>query len=637
MITAQASPSEDRKAVYRDIVVRTYGNPEHEVGPCGGHILGAQPEESSCFTKRVYDRDTVDSRDPSAPIWPHEGLPLPEETLKRIKKRVVCDKITTNEFDLNQLVRVIYLTKDIGIRQEYVQAVQTLFSEGLVPFWLERGERHRTYWTENHQILWMSSAFLLEPLLDVPEDHTGISQRARLLHWLDLKIDYGFYEFFSTTYYPYTLSALLNLIDFSTDSTIQSKAVMVADRMVAEWMLVTTDSGHTFPSAGRNHPTKYRRDTFTSILWFTLGIGDFNEDRWRDDYLGGFLATSLYDLERLVPMWSPKVDTVLSIGHSRAEHKSVYAILESRTDRALFQWSAGGYLFPETIGDSKYLIDSFNLWKHRLLKDFSPFFRLSMPILPLIAKLVPAQSLGMDVSGADIQIYKNHNSVLTSLVDYIVGARSGQQWPWAATCDDIAVYTQAGVVDNCVQEGNDMGVMNSHLPDVQQAGNVALISYRPARTVRLLAWLLGLLKYTALSTRVALHFPVELFDEVRESEKWILGRRRESYVAVWRHSLRQNDCSNADGEETLACDPYYYSDPSGKTRGQVWAVVVGNNITHVSFDEFESVIAQGEVTEKTSITPLVATRWLTYQTNLRVDGKELSSTLRGFVRGPGRL
>ena len=125
---------------------------------------------------------------------------------------------------------------------------------------------------------------------------------------------------------------------------------------------------------------------------------------------------------------------------------------------------------------------------------------------------------------------------------------------------------------------------------------------------------------------------MELFDEVREKGRWILGRRRDSYVAIWRHSLQQNDCSTVD----QICDAYYYSEPFRKPQGQVWVAVVGNNVTHSDFDSFETIVSQGKVSENVQFTPFFGVDGLTYKTSVKVDGKELSATLYGYVHGVGR-
>ncbi len=58
------------------------------------------------------------------------------------------------------------------------------------------------YWSENHMIMWMSSEWLLDQHNNETPD-TG--PRERIVHFLDLKATYGFYEFLSSSYFPYTM------------------------------------------------------------------------------------------------------------------------------------------------------------------------------------------------------------------------------------------------------------------------------------------------------------------------------------------------------------------------------------------------------------------------------------------------
>jgi hypothetical protein len=257
-----------------------------------------------------------------------------------------------------------------------------------------------------------------------------------------------------------------------------------------------------------------------------------------------------------------------------------------------------------------------------------------------IARLVPGLSRGANIAGADIFIYRHHGVALNSLFHFIVGARAGQAWSWVATIEDIAVYTQSGVTSKGFED--PAGTSQIHMPDVKQDGNVALITYRPSYDILLPSLLLPIQNIldTDFSTQVALRFPVERFDQVVEDGRWIMGRKNGSYIAVWRHGLRQNDCSSLEDtspEEPYSCDPYYYSNPKSFIQGQAWAVVIGNNMTHGSFEEFEDVILQGEVSRRTVFTPRKGVGWFTYTASLRVDGKYLSSRLDGYVRNPGRI
>jgi hypothetical protein len=647
---AESSPSELRKELFRSIVLDNYGDSVPLPCSCAPPSDPAQfptipPATCAQDAQEYYifnNTPVVDSRDPSLPLWPYHGLPLPDGGLERVICRITCDRGTTQDFDVAQLVRILYLTTDPSDRTELIEKIQAMYDVGELPFWMQPGERNRVYWSENHMIMWMSSALLLEPVLDLTTYNYTASDslRKRLMHFLDLKLQYGFYEFFSTNYHPFTLAALLNLIDFSSDVEIQSKSQAVADRLVSEIMLVTNNAGFFFPAAARNFVHRYVEPPFLSLIWIALGTGVplDNQTAWRYDYVGSFLATSTYNLENIANAWEPIVDIVLSIGHGIAQHKVVHAPLDSRVDRTLFQWSAGGYFTPETVIDTLFLIKSYELKKHDQWEDFGPLFLLPGWKLKFISRMFPGQTRGTSISGTnDIHIYKHHGVVLTTLSNNLAGARSGEQWLWSATCHDIAVYTIAGVTGSCMKP--DINAFeNTHMPDLQQDGNVALITYRPATGVLLPSKVL-----TAFAafidfefpTQVALHFPEERFDEVVENERWIMGRKHESYIAVWRHSLDQNDCTpDDDSEDPFLCEPYFYSNPRHGIRGQVWAVVVGNNITHGSFDQFEDVIAEGKVTERHYWTPFIAARSITYKTELQVDGKHLFSSLRGKIRRP---
>jgi hypothetical protein len=58
-----------------------------------------------------------------------------------------------------------------------------------------------SYWTENHMILYLSSTILLRDRINLdPTDDAVIHVDVRLRHYLNTKIKYGFYEWFSTLY-----------------------------------------------------------------------------------------------------------------------------------------------------------------------------------------------------------------------------------------------------------------------------------------------------------------------------------------------------------------------------------------------------------------------------------------------------
>jgi len=104
-----------------------------------------------------------------------------------------------------------------------------------------------TFWSENHQILFHSSQFLVGQLFPdevfprsgTTADGQPVTGREhlkrgtdRLNRWLDRRLAFGFSEWCSPGYYDEDFPPVLNLVDFSNDAQLATKAAMVADILV---------------------------------------------------------------------------------------------------------------------------------------------------------------------------------------------------------------------------------------------------------------------------------------------------------------------------------------------------------------------------------------------------------------------
>lgn len=538
--------------------------------------------------------------------------PLPLGTIDQMICQITCSnekRPIENDLVLPPLVRILYLTQNSTLSNEILTKIETIQTEGKLPFWLQPNEKIRVYWSENHMIIWMSSEYLIQQKRG-GSISTQLEQR--LLQYLDTKLTYGFYEFGSTNYYRFTLAGLLNLVDFASNSTISSKAEMAANRLMEELLLFVNQHGSCFPTAGRNYYKNYDNIKFLPIVWFLTGKGPpLTSTEWREDYVGSFIATSRMNFNNVAATWKPELDTTKKFGtNSVGELKLVHNKLEF-VDQIMFLWSAGLYFYPEMAADTKRIIDNYNLHEHSEWKAWGFLLDLPKPLITFISKKLKGLYGGFDISGATMNVYKNNGVVLSSLEDFHFGMQAGQAWPWIATAGDIAVWTQSGVTGKNFQQSQPFQRSNSHLPRVLQKSNVAIIAYRPSKDL-IVADKISFLSGISVDTQVSLRFPVKLFDEVQEIGSWLIGRKTENYVAVWRDlNFRQNPCNIADTE----CEPYYYSDPSSLFRSQVWAVVVGNNVTHGSFASFQQTVQAGSVTLKLQ------------KASLSVDGKNIVSTL----------
>ena len=492
------------------------------------------------------------------PVQAFLGLPVDKNTIQEIINRIS----TNGEFDFNlvQLVRVLFFSHG-----EYDDLI--LPAINTVPMWLTPNETTRVYWSENHITMWLSSAWLLKEKYGIDQDP---DLRKKLLHCLDLKIQYGYYEFFSSVYFPYTLSGLLNLVDFAQDDEIREKAVMATNRLLQEVLLLVNDKGVFFPAAARNYRDKYEsayHQNHSHLIYLLTGMGEKPDDA---SHAGAFLATSSLDVQDIVESWSSRVNKLLHVGHPIKQVQQIHKDL-SPTDQTVFQWSGGAFFHPQTALQTARLLNDYNLWEHKEFKDFKSFKGIPVELAPVLAEVASSISYSSVNTQADIAIFKDKGVTLSSLQNYWKGKAGYQQWPWSAAVEDIAVNTQSGDATKAL--GEHSIDINADLPYVQQVKNMALIMYRPQKSLNLL----GREKHD-----VVLLWDNEKFDEYREEGKWIIGRREDSYVAVLRH------CTD------IINDAYACEDQDG----QLWACVVGNADMYGNFGYFIDKIRRSKYQER---------------------------------------
>ena len=253
---------------------------------------------------------------------------------------------------------------------------------------------------------------------------------------------------------------------------------------------------------------------------------------------------------------------------------------------------------------------------------------------PLVATAVDRISVGSVISGNTIRLYRSNGSVLSSVKDFWPGHVGYQTFVWMAVCDDVAVWTQSGpVYENWIDKSGD--VANSHLPAaILQEGNVALIVYQPYSPVR------------GEAKEVALYWVAQRFDEVTSviPEKssdtgsfflgfiweglrwiwqlifgapsplgsWILGRRNDSYIAVY------CPCGDRRVMGWYAC--------GGDHGRQFWVTVVGDATRHNSFADFTAVMQDAVVqdTSPSSWFRLFPRGGSIYRVTVTVDNKTIT-------------
>ncbi len=455
-----------------------------------------------------------------------------------------------------------------------------------IPFWLPDTQGNiRQYWSENHMIMYMSAHWLLQ-------ESYGFESRATLEkmlnHYLDLKNTYGFYEFLSPIYARYTISALLNLADFAKDTTIKTKAANAARKFMRQILQVVNDEGTYFPAAGRSFYSAYDREgRLRPTIYLLTGLGELSDDT---EISSVFIATTTTNLGVVRNEWKATRNITMTNGHSINEGFDIHGDL-TRQDRAIFQWSAGGYFHPDLAADFKWALDYYDLWDHEAFSDYAQYRSLSSSAFVAAAGTAAAISRSSYIGSSSVRLYKHNGVGLTSIQNHWKGRAGYQQWPWVATVGKEAVFTRSG---NPSPTGS---TSNTTLPYVEQKDNVALIMYRADKDLSLFGF---------DNFDVALHWQEEDFDQVVRSGNWVIARSAENYVAVRKH------CNQTiNGFE--ACNDQ---------DGQTWAVVVGNDQTHGTFNQFRNIIAASSYDERWVYN--IGNGGYTYVGEISVDGKSIS-------------
>lgn len=491
----------------------------------------------------------------------YQGEPLDSAALQlMINKLPISDVI---DFDIVKLVRILYFTNG-----QYDSLIVPELNK--LPFWLTKDEALRVYWSENHMILWMSSDWLMHERYGRAID---ASLDTRLRHYLRMKVQYGYYEFFSSVYLPYSLTALLNLADFAQDVEIKALATQAAQRLLKDILMVTNDKGVYYPAAGRNYYSKYEQpynQNHSHLIYLLTGMGPAPSG---GSHAGCFLASSTLPVDSVISSWKPTLDTLYSIGHS-LDSGLVLNAGQSFTDKVMFQWSSGAYFHPTVAIETATLFQDSSLWNHHEFSDFTSYSHLNISQAPMLAEVASAISKSSLICGQDIAIFKHNSVTLSSIHDFLWKGKLGyQQMPCVANVGTTSVLTASGPASRNWSDGSTHNA-NEHLPSVHQQGNVALVMYRPEKD--------GLSFFDHDSLAVVLRWDDADFDEVREDGFWKLGRQESGYIAV-RRSCMDEVNGNA------ACD---------KPNGQAWVFVVGDSAMYGSFNNFQNSISQSQLEEQ---------------------------------------
>jgi hypothetical protein len=504
------------------------------------------------------------------------------------------------DFTIVSLVRMLYLDINMSILNSSVKD-QVIDALGRGKYWYtEPSDDSAIFYTENHQILYHSSEYLLGQLF--PNDtftNSGMNgtehrdfARPMIIRWLDWRAQFGFTEWHSNVYYVEDIAPLVNLVDFAEDEEIATKAAMVLDLIAFDFAMnyyknrYATSTGRTYDTkkVGESLASPADRDSTNEAAWLMLGIAEHQAGD-----TGNMAAVALATSEYYAP--PPILEAIASNASLYNEHKErnniditdgpLYNISHSE-DEMMFWWTMFAHLTPENIETTynileKYNIDPWTVCGPQILLDFLEVMAfLHGQSLSDYAHALRLLTQGVSLETANCYTYRTPYYQLSGVQDHQKGMDGMQEHIWQATLDDQAfVYTSS---PGGLTKDFEQFYVGGWKPRATFHKNMGVIQYdRLSMPLEGEAVIFLLNLITGRRFYNHAYFPRWAFDNVTQSGKWTFGVKDDGYVALYSY-------------EPVTWKSDYELRASGYKN--LWIVELGSIDEYGSFENFTNSILQ---------------------------------------------
>nr|MDO8087376.1 hypothetical protein [Candidatus Sigynarchaeum springense] len=588
--------------------------------PCRWCVKESYPSATFVQRQEIYRNDTLVGRSMGVQIVrTYLNLTVDESAIVDALGDINALK-DTMDFDLNYILRILYLDQasqvlSAGIKQTLKDAIV-----GCKYWYTEPGDDSAIYWTENHQILYHTAELLAGQLY--PADvfpRSGMTGQDHVDHaiplidrWIGWKGKFGFTEWHSNVYLNLDVGALLNLVDFAANSSIQTKAAMVLD-LIGFDLACNYYKGIYGTAHGRAYDDNVRGTSATSpaaegtaeMAWVFLGLGYHRPGMAKNVGAAGMGTTDSYHPPAVL-------EAIAKNAMAGIEHRSRDGITVDDgaawgigyTEEELpFWWEMAAPVAPPTIDVTfatmeKYGIDPAIVCGTgipEILKGGSAIRGLS---LRDYSEMLGTITRGTVLGKVNTYTYRTPRYQLSGVQDRMKGYAGFQEHYWQASLDDDAyVFT-------CAPGGLGFRPFTGGWkPRTTFYKNVGVIQYdRPLMPpeAEIAALLIDGAINMVFGERPYNHayFPRWAFDSVVSAGKWTFGARNGSYVALYSEQ------------------PTYWAsnyDLTALGRKNAWVVELGSVDEQGSFQHFVDIVSAASI----SAVPLGLGYDITYQSPSR--------------------
>lgn len=507
-----------------------------------------------------------------------------EGTLNYIDARFDC-----SDFRFQDLLRIIYDHVD-KIPAEAMQKIKKTVLG--FKYWMdEPGDDSMCYWSENHQILFATSEYLIGQMYpDEIFPNSGMTgaqhmkkAKPRILNWLEMRWKYGFTEFYSNVYYNEDIAPMINLIDFCDDEEIVKKTTIIMDLLIYDYAsqsykgAFSTVSGRAYEDHRKGGETNSSREVTKHIFGLETGT-----PRKGMEYC--FIVRNNYQVPQVmidVGLDTSEAVIKASNGLNLSELKAEgYHGTDTRSN--MMQWSMESFTNKETVRNTMKVVREYDMFSNEFLNDIKVLDMAVVRLLhlePLISIIINPQTNGVAIQRGNTYTYKTPDYSMYTAQNYHPGDYGDQQHVQGANINErFAVFH----VHPAMEDGDKGALGNSpmywvgygHLPHAVQDKNVQLAIYNIPKNK-------GMMESKLLDFTHA-YFPTEKFDEVLLDGNYAFGKKDDTYIAF----ITRNMLKLAQGK----------SDDLIQDGKQVfWITQMGTKSEYSSFENFVNIIKSNEV------------------------------------------
>jgi len=486
--------------------------------------------------------------------------------------RYINERYDVADFRVNQLVRFYLTFKDhLSLdTQDDIKEVLLNFK-----YWMDQGgSDSMCYWSENHQILFAVSEYLVgqtfpDEIFTV-DGKTGLEHKAmaenRIKHWMSQRFTYGFTEWYSSNYYPEDVSPMANFIQFAYDEDMVLQMKMMMDLIWFDmasqsfkyegidkdsgnprvYYIFNASSGRAYSDNRMSDDTGNRMRPFIDYIMQKEETKDF-ENSWfnsMNGFFNGFrqmmeakddLGHPFYEVPEVIKeiFNDPSPEKILKSSQSlNVEELKNEGLLGLEDHQIMMQWNMEAFSNPAVVDNTINYISKHGMFKNDFLNDFklvNLWPLRAFNLLGTVSKTLEPATNGVAIERANVYTYVTDHYQMSTAQAYQPGEYGDQHAiSQINLTNEVSVFTTQPAKIPRRGGTPNYWTGNGRQGYLVQEKNVSLQIYQPPTKV-------GFMEPMIMKEMTHVFFPYELFDEVNElylDDGYIFGKVGHAMIGI---------------------------------------------------------------------------------------------------------